>query len=81
VATDTAGSADLVAPDVSGFLVPTGSPAKAAEAVLHLLKDQTLRQTMGQAGRNRAEGSFNMVSMAQQLRTLYRLLLRDRSVG
>jgi glycosyltransferase involved in cell wall biosynthesis len=44
----------------TGFLVERGDFAAAAEAILRLSSDETLRRRLGQAGRKRAEQEFNV---------------------
>jgi len=55
VGTFSGGVPDAVLDGVTGFLVPPDNPEKAAEAILKLLRDEKLRQDMGQAGRKWAQ--------------------------
>jgi glycosyltransferase involved in cell wall biosynthesis len=45
------GSRDSVVPEVTGLLIPPGSPEAISEAVLKLLRDPERRNRMGQAAR------------------------------
>ncbi|MGA8090386.1 MAG: glycosyltransferase family 4 protein [Terracidiphilus sp.] len=51
IATHCTGSCDAVIPEVTGLLVPTGSPDAICEAVLSLLSDPARRQRMAAAAR------------------------------
>src|SRR5262249_22595255 len=51
VATAVGGTPEVVADGKTGYLVPPGNPEQLARRILELLGDHTLRQQMGQAGR------------------------------
>jgi len=51
VATRVAGTGECVDDGVSGILVPIEDPASLADAIIRLLEDKSLRETMGEAGR------------------------------
>ena len=51
IATQATGSRDSVVHEVTGLLIPPGSPEAIAEAVLALLRDPARRLRMGRAGR------------------------------
>jgi glycosyltransferase involved in cell wall biosynthesis len=74
VATSVAGTADLVAHGVTGFLVPLDQPQRFAEKIQTLAADAGLRREMGAAGRHRAELLFTSKRMADQHVALYREL-------
>jgi glycosyltransferase involved in cell wall biosynthesis len=52
VAARVAGLQDAVVDGVTGLLVPYGDSAALAEAVIRLIKDRQVRETMGRAGRD-----------------------------
>ncbi|MDP9440166.1 MAG: glycosyltransferase family 4 protein [Actinomycetota bacterium] len=52
------GTVDAVVDGETGLLVPDGDQGALAEALVRLLKDDPLRARMGEAARERAEGSF-----------------------
>ncbi len=58
ITTLSTGARDTVVPEVTGLLVPPGSPEAIEEAVLRLLTDQPLRERMGRAGRAWVERHF-----------------------
>ena len=53
VASDAGAIDEIVVDGATGRLVPTEDPAAVAEALAELIRDPTLRHTMGQAGRRR----------------------------
>ncbi|HEY1649658.1 MAG TPA: glycosyltransferase family 4 protein [Terracidiphilus sp.] len=53
IATDATGSRDSVVPEVTGLLIPPGSPEAISQALLRLLEDPELRSEMGRAARLR----------------------------
>jgi glycosyltransferase involved in cell wall biosynthesis len=60
IATRVGAIPELVVDGETGFLVERGDFAAAAEAILRLSSDETLRRRLGQAGRKRAEQEFNV---------------------
>jgi sugar transferase (PEP-CTERM/EpsH1 system associated) len=72
VATRTGGNPELVIDGQTGRLVPVGNVAAMSEAIRVLLKDTSLRERMGQAGRARVEEQFSKERSFAQYRDLYR---------
>ncbi|GAA2996380.1 hypothetical protein GCM10020229_06140 [Kitasatospora albolonga] len=70
VAGDSGGAPDAVLEGESGYVVPGGSPAAAAERIVRLLKDPQLRATMGEAGRRWVERSWRWDLLAGRLTSL-----------
>jgi glycosyltransferase involved in cell wall biosynthesis len=58
VASDTAGNPLVIRSGVNGYIVPEGNPTALAEALLLLIGDADLRQSMGQASRHLVETEF-----------------------
>jgi len=81
VATAVGGTPELIEDGSTGFLVPPGDAAALAERVVLLLKDPGLARAMGERGRQRVEGGFNMDRMADRFLGLYRDLLAERMAG
>ena len=77
VATDVGGSSALVEDGKTGFLVPAGDTAACAAALARLAGDSSLRNSMGQAARVRAQEHFNVARMVRQVEHLYRKLLEE----
>lgn len=78
IATAIGGSLDQVADGETGFLVPPGDAEALASKLALLLKDATLRQRMGEAGRVRLERCFAIDRMLEKLEAVYRDTLKDR---
>lgn len=75
VATSVGGIPDVVADGESGLLVPPHRPDELAQAVVRLVGDPALRQSMGAAGRARFEAGFMLERMLSAHRGLYEELL------
>jgi glycosyltransferase involved in cell wall biosynthesis len=71
VATRTGGIPEVVADGETGLLVPPRDHAAMAEAIVTLLKDESLRRRMGQAGRARACTLFSAERMVQETLRVY----------
>ena len=81
VATDTCGdTASLIRDSAAGLLVPHGSPASLADAVISLLVNPARARQMGEAGRRQA-GSFSATRMVAAYEELYARLLRSPRTG
>ena len=79
VATRVGGVPSLVAEGRTGLLVPPNAPGPLADALLRLLRDQTLAQEMGREGREEALRRFHPDAVAAQTVALYRRLIgRER---
>ncbi|MHB8899630.1 MAG: glycosyltransferase family 4 protein [Thermoguttaceae bacterium] len=76
VATDVGGTSEIFpSQDDGALLVPAGDSAAVAAAVVRLLTDDTLRQSMCQAVRRRAESAFDVRGAAAGLIGHYRDVL------
>jgi glycosyltransferase involved in cell wall biosynthesis len=71
VATRVGGIPELVADDVSGYLVERGDPAAAAEKLDRLANDPNLRSKLGDAGRQIVLEKFDLKRNVAQLIQLY----------
>jgi glycosyltransferase involved in cell wall biosynthesis len=71
VATGVGAIPEVVRDGVSGFLVPSRQPVRAAQRILQLLGDAPLRQQMGDAGRARVEELFDLRRNVAELIALY----------
>ena len=72
VATDIAGTRDLVIDGQTGYLVPVGDRAALAREANRILKDETLATRLGQSGRERIEREFSVANMVDRHAKLYR---------
>jgi glycosyltransferase involved in cell wall biosynthesis len=64
------GLADAIRPNETGLLVPTEDPGALAKAMLQLLEDPELRQSMGAAGRRWAD-RFTWDRIAEEQERVY----------
>lgn len=71
VATDVAGTRELVINGKTGFLVPLGDTDAMAEKVKLLAADASLREKMGACGLRRVSECFNDVKIAEFLHEFY----------
>jgi glycosyltransferase involved in cell wall biosynthesis len=78
VATDVGGVAELVEEGTTGFLVPPEQPEALAHALQKLLTRRQLRDTMGQAGRERALDNFTLDRMLSGIQSVYEDVLQCR---
>ncbi|WP_369184259.1 glycosyltransferase family 4 protein [Streptomyces sp. Y1] len=70
VAGDSGGAPDAVLEGETGYVVPGGSAAAAAERIVRLLRDEELRRSMGEAGRRWVERSWRWDLLAGRLTSL-----------
>jgi len=71
VATTVGGIPEVVADGQTGILVPPQSPDALAAAIVKLLRDERLRNRMGEAGRKRAEEHFSSQAMVRRFEEIY----------
>jgi len=71
VATRTGGIPEVVADGETGLLVPPRDHEALAAAIVRLLKDETLRERMGDAGRTRAQSLFSAERMIRETLHVY----------
>ena len=64
IATDVAGSRQVVVPGQSGMLVPPDDPGALASAMTHLLEDDAERDRLRRAARERVEAEFSAARQA-----------------
>lgn len=74
VATAVGGIPEVVVDGVTGFLVPPKNVTALAEKIKLLLRDEGLRQRMGQAGAKRVKQQFTIEHMVSKYEELYRKL-------
>ena len=76
VAVDSGASPELVAPGVTGLLVPPADSAALAAALCDLLADRERMALMGAAGRERSVARYSMRATAESTLDFYRRLPR-----
>lgn len=74
VATNIGGPMEQVEDGRTGFLVPPSDPDAMAAAILNLLNDVDLRQSMGKAGQDRVAREFTLNATRSRLEDLYQRL-------
>jgi glycosyltransferase involved in cell wall biosynthesis len=79
VLTDVVGNRDVLVPQESGVLVPSGRPHEAAQAVLGLLEDDRRRTALAQGMRRRLAERFDVTAQAARHAELYRELVSHRA--
>jgi len=75
VSTRVGGVVDLVEHGASGFLVEPGDDEALLKALLELVNDATLRQTMGERGREKIEPHYGLHRLPEFLVALYQQAL------
>ena len=71
IATQVAGTGELVEDGISGLLVPPGDAAALAAAIDALAADEALRRRMGEAGRAAVRAGFDIHAEARRLAALF----------
>lgn len=74
VTTACGGVLDIVRHGVTGFVAPVGHRDSLAEATLRLVRDPSLSERLGQAGRARARELYDVNPMVRGFEDLYRRL-------
>ncbi|MEQ8206321.1 MAG: glycosyltransferase family 4 protein, partial [Woeseia sp.] len=77
VASNVGGIPDIVVDKVNGLLIKPERPEELLTAVLTILQDDSLYESMRLANLNQAD-AFSPVAMADRYEVLYRKLLRIR---
>ncbi|WP_411359028.1 glycosyltransferase family 4 protein [Pseudidiomarina salilacus] len=75
VTTDVPGCRDAIIPDRTGVLVPVRDSIALADAIQRLIENDSLRQSMGLAGRQLAERMFDIRAVVHKHIDIYRELM------
>ncbi len=75
IAFDVAGAREAVLDRRTGLLVSPGDTDALAEGILTLMGDETLRESCGEAARQRARSEFSLGTMVNAHRQLYESVL------
>ncbi len=76
VVTRVGGNPEIVRDGETGFLVPPRDPEAFAERVVQLLKNQELRERMGESGRRVVQERFTLSSTAARYEEVYKDVIR-----
>jgi glycosyltransferase involved in cell wall biosynthesis len=74
VASRSGGVVETVRNGETGFIVDKNNPQQMAQALLMLLEDDSLRESLGKAGRERALTYFTWDKVAEDMRQRYQML-------
>jgi glycosyltransferase involved in cell wall biosynthesis len=77
VTTDHPGCRDAIIDGKTGYLVPVRNCDALAEALEKLIKSQSLRKSMGQAGHELAERKFTIENVVEQHLGIYQQLMNE----
>ena len=80
ITTDVQGCREAIEDGVEGLLVPVRQAGPLAEAMHRLATDESLRQAMGAAARQRAEQRFDQAVIAEEHMSLYLRLADHGSI-
>ena len=75
VTTDVPGCREVVTDGENGFLVPAKDPEKLKEALMKLIADEDLRNTMGEASREKAVHCFSNEIVNEGIYSIYQKAL------
>jgi glycosyltransferase involved in cell wall biosynthesis len=78
VATKVGGIPDVVRDGVTGILVPPRNPKVMADAIIKLLKDNSLRKNMSEESRRWIDNRFSAETMVKKFSDLYEELVREK---
>lgn len=76
IATEVGGTPELIDHGRSGWLVPPADPDQLRRAILNLLADKQLRESLGQRARRQVESHFSLARTVAETHRLYRQLLQ-----
>ena len=76
---DSGGTSDAFLPSETGFLVPTGSINNLVQKVALLITDDSLRQRMGEIGRQHVLHRFGTSALVDRHERFYLSALSKRS--
>jgi glycosyltransferase involved in cell wall biosynthesis len=80
IASNIPGVRTVVDDDSDGFLVEAGNIEALADAIRHMVRDETVRQEMGRRGRAKVEARYDWTQIGVRLETIYQHVLEDGRV-
>jgi glycosyltransferase involved in cell wall biosynthesis len=79
IATRVGGIPEIVRDGVDGLLVPPASPEALADAVIRLIREPDLRESLAREGGDRIASQFTFGQMVRSYEGVYEELLRPRA--
>jgi glycosyltransferase involved in cell wall biosynthesis len=76
ISTNVGGIPEVVLDGVTGILVQSGNSEDLAQAIMKLLNDRELRESLGREGRRRVEEHFTLQSHVQRIQEIYGEILQ-----
>ncbi|HKR59920.1 MAG TPA: glycosyltransferase family 4 protein [Pyrinomonadaceae bacterium] len=71
IITDVSGAADIIRTGENGIIIPKGDEDALADSLVRLATDQSLRATLGRAGRQYVQETFVIDKMIQEYEAAY----------
>jgi glycosyltransferase involved in cell wall biosynthesis len=81
IATDVGGNKELVEENVTGKLISPNNPSVLADQIINLIKNDTLRKSMGENGMQMAFSKFEPLQFTRKLENVYSKLLKDKGIS
>jgi len=78
IATDSGGTAELVADEVHGLIVPTGSADALRDAMLRALREPEATRERARAARRRVESELSFARRMERVERVYHELMAGR---
>lgn len=78
VTTDVAGAKELVVNNETGFVVDQKDVQGLASSILKILDHESVRSSMGRAGRERVENDFSFLQRLRRIEDLYSQILGEK---
>ena len=77
IATRTGGLPDVIDDGQTGILVDPKNEVQLADAIVQLLRDKHLRESMGRAGKRKLETDLSQAAVTKQTADVYRAAIED----
>ena len=78
VSFDIDGAKEVIIPGETGFLVPPRDLNRLTNAMLTLCQNESLRNTMGKAGRSQNEKRYHHLESTRRIREIYQKVLQSK---
>ena len=78
---DIDGAREVVIPNETGYLLPPRSVVELADAIIELAGNSSLRDLLGQTGRQKFTDQFRHETMTRRLREIYQQVLAEKALA